>query len=93
MKTLKVAHRKDHLSLIVDAAGGTGMRLYKDFAAVYLHDYPAGTTYQPRFMEVIKGEPPRHTVLKTKQTFAVIHGIGKPPKHMIYKIYSLILIL
>ena len=40
--------------------------------------FNVGTTYQPRFKETLKGEPPRHTVLKTKQTFCVIHGVGTP---------------
>jgi hypothetical protein len=35
-----------------------------------------GTTYSPRFTTKEKNEPDRHTVLKTKTTFCVVHGVG-----------------
>ena len=42
-----------------------------------------GTVYQPRFRINNKGEPQRHTLLKTKQTFCLVHGLGNL-KHYLY---------
>jgi hypothetical protein len=33
-------------------------------------------TYYPRYKIVEKSEPQRHELLKTKMTFAVVHGVG-----------------
>jgi len=35
-----------------------------------------GATFYPRVKVVEKSEPQRHQLLKTKMTFAVIHGVG-----------------
>ena len=35
-----------------------------------------GTVYNPRFITTEKGEPQRHHMLKTKQTFCLVHGLG-----------------
>jgi len=35
-----------------------------------------GATFYPRYRVVEKCEPQRHDLLKTKMTFAVVHGVG-----------------
>ena len=35
-----------------------------------------GATFYPRFRTIEKSEPQRHELLKTKLTFAVVHGVG-----------------
>ena len=35
-----------------------------------------GTTYSPRYRTTEKGEPSRHSVLKAKNTFSKVHGVG-----------------
>jgi hypothetical protein len=53
-------------------------RMYKDSYISLIVDAAGGcgTTYSPRFCTKEKGEPDRHTVLKTKTTFCVVHGVG-----------------
>lgn len=35
-----------------------------------------GATFYPRFRSIERSEPQRHELLKTKMTFAVVHGTG-----------------
>lgn len=35
-----------------------------------------GSTHSPRYRTTEKGEPTRHSMLKVKNTFVKIHGVG-----------------
>jgi hypothetical protein len=46
------------------------------FTMVKVHDAAGGMRFYPRFKTMEKGEAQRHELLKTKLTFAVVHGVG-----------------
>lgn len=51
---------------------------YKRFTLSIIVDASGGNlaTFYPRVKIVEKSEPQRHQLLKTKMTFAVVHGVG-----------------